>query len=56
MNKVKVMISNKQAEVKVPSGIRLLIRRCVNAGLAEENFDKPADVSVSFVNNNEIQA
>lgn len=56
MNKVKVMISNKQAEVKVPSGIRLLIRRCVNAALAEEKFDKPAEVSVSFVNNNEIQA
>ena len=56
MNKVKVMISNKQAEVKVPSGIRLLIRRCVTAALAEEKFDKPAEVSVSFVNNNEIQA
>lgn len=55
MNKIKVMISNKQTEVKIPSGIRLLIRRCVNAVLAEENFNHSAEVSVSFVNNSEIQ-
>ena len=27
MDKLKVLISNRQKEVKIPSGIRLLIRR-----------------------------
>ena len=27
MNKVKVIISNRQNDVKIPTGIRLLVRR-----------------------------
>jgi len=55
MGKVHVSISNNQSEVKVPSGIRLLIRRCCNAVLLEESFETDAEVSVSFVNNAEIK-
>ena len=55
MEKIRVSISNKQHEVKIPSGIRLLIRRCCNAVLQEENFGKSAEISVSFVNNTEIR-
>ncbi len=55
MEKVKVSISNKQREIKIPSGIRLLIRRCCNAVLREENFENDAEISVSFVNNEEIK-
>ena len=33
VDKVKVQITNRQKEVKIPSGIRLLIRRCCNAVL-----------------------
>jgi len=55
MEKVHVSISNKQRSVKIPSGVRLLIRRCCNAVLQEENFGKSAEVSVSFVNNEEIK-
>lgn len=55
MEKIRVSISNKQRAVKIPSGIRLLIRRCCNAVLQEECFDKSAEVSVSFVNNAEIR-
>ena len=52
---IKVLISNRQKEVKIPSGIRLLIRRCCHAVLAAENFHESAEVSVSFVNNEQIR-
>lgn len=55
MDKLKVMISNKQNEVKIPTGIRLLIRRCCHAVLDNENFEGSAEVSVSFVSNAEIR-
>lgn len=54
MSRVKVSISNEQKAVAVPTGIRLLIRRCCNAVLQEENFDSNAEVSVSFVDNERI--
>lgn len=55
MDKIKVSISNKQKEVKVPAGIRLLIRRCCHAVLELENFEGSAEVSVTFVNDGQIQ-
>lgn len=55
MNKVKVIISNTQKMVKVPTGIRLLIRRCCHAVLQLENFEGSAEVSVRFVDNEEIR-
>ncbi len=55
MDKIKVLISNKQTEVKIPTGIRLLIRRCCHAVLVSENFMGSAEVSVSFVSNAEIK-
>ena len=51
----KVLISNRQNAVKIPSGIRLLIRRCCNAVLKYENFPYPTEISVSFVDNAEIK-
>ncbi|MBQ5417818.1 MAG: rRNA maturation RNase YbeY [Oscillospiraceae bacterium] len=53
--KVKVYISNDQREVKLTKGIRPLIRKCCKAVLAYESFDSDAEVSVSLVNNEEIQ-
>lgn len=55
MDKLKVLISNKQKAVKIPSGIRLLIRRCCHAVLDYEKFQGSAEVSVSFITNEEIQ-
>mgnify|MGYP002638285369 FL=1 len=55
MNKVKVIISNTQKKIKIPTGIRLLIRRCCHAVLQLENFDGSAEVSVRFVDNEEIR-
>lgn len=54
MDKLKVLISNRQKDVKIPSGIRLLIRRCCHAVLISEGFEGSAEVSVSFISNEEI--
>lgn len=54
MSKLKVLIRNNQHEVKIPVGLRLLIRKCCQAVLTTEEFEKDAEVSVSFVDNNEI--
>lgn len=54
MDTVKVMISNEQKRVKIPTGIRLLIRRCCHAVLELEKFDGSAEVSVTFVDNERI--
>ncbi|MGN1224331.1 MAG: rRNA maturation RNase YbeY [Ruminococcus sp.] len=55
MMRVKVMVKNNQKAVKVPVGIRLLIRRCCQAVLVMEKFPHDAEVSVSFVSNAEIR-
>ncbi len=54
MDKIKVLISNNQDIVKVPVGIRLLIRKCCHAVLSYEGFKGDAEVSVSFVDNSNI--
>ncbi len=54
-NRVKVIITNAQKNVKVPTGIRMLIRRCCTAVLTYEQFQGPAEISVKFVNDEEIQ-
>ena len=38
----KVYITNKQNTVKVPSGLRILIRRSCHAVLEAEHFEGPA--------------
>lgn len=55
MAKLKVYVKNNQNVVKIPVGIRLLIRRCCQAVLTTEKFGKDAEVSVSFVSNSEIR-
>ena len=55
MDGVKVSISNRQKAVKVPTGIRLLVRRCCSAVLTMEKFEGAAEVSVSFVDNEQIR-
>lgn len=55
MGKIKVLITNNQKEVKIPTGVRLLIRRCCHASLLHEGITGNVEVSVTFVNNEEIQ-
>lgn len=51
----KVLIANQQKTVKIPSGLRILIRRSCNAVLEFEKFEMPAEISVTFVDNAAIQ-
>lgn len=51
----KVYITNQQKAVKIPSGLRILIRRSCNAVLEYEKFEGPAEISVTFVDNNSIR-
>lgn len=54
-NKLRVIITNNQKAVKIPTGMRMLIRRCCHAVLEMENFTEPAEISVTFVTNEEIK-
>ena len=53
-DKIRVIISNSQKEVKIPTGLRMLVRRCCNAVLRMESFQGAAEVSVTFANNEQI--
>lgn len=55
MDKLKVLISNMQKDIKIPTGIRLLIRKCCHAVLQTEDMHGSFEVSVSFLDNDEIQ-
>ncbi len=54
MIKVKVNISNEQKAVKVPSGLKMLVRRACIATLVAESFPDSAEVNVTFVDDDEI--
>ena len=53
-DKIRVIITDDQKEVKTPTGTRMLVRRCCNAVLRNEKFEGSAEISVRFVNNDEI--
>lgn len=55
MDKIKVIITNKQKDVKIPTGLRMLIRRCCNAVLQMEKFEGSVEVSVTLVNDKQIK-
>lgn len=49
-----VYFQNRQKIVSITPAIRTLIRKAVSETLKEENFSRPAEISVSFVDNGEI--
>ena len=55
MAKTKVIITEKQNNKKLPTGIRMLVRRACNAVLITEEFLDPAEVNVTFVDEDEIK-
>lgn len=55
MEKVKVNITNKQNKARIPTGIRMLVRRACIAVLVEEEFPDPVEVDVSFVDDEQIK-
>lgn len=52
--KNKVSISDRQKDIKLPTGLRLLIRKCCTAVLEYEKFNHDTEISVSFISDNEI--
>ncbi len=54
-DKVRVVITNSQKAIKIPTGMRMLVRRCCNAVLKMENFEGNAEISVTFVDNEQIK-
>lgn len=53
--KLKVFITDMQKDLPIPTGIRLLIRKCCHAVLRTENLDGSYEVSISFVNQEQIR-
>lgn len=54
-NKIRVIITNNQKAIKIPTGLRMLIRRCCHAVLELEQFEGPAEISVTFTDNEGIR-
>ncbi len=52
--KIKVIITNDQNVIKVPTGVRMLIRRSCNAVLTNEGFRGDAEISVTIVDDEKI--
>ena len=55
MSTAKVYIANRQRKIKIPSGARLLIKRCCSAVLALEKIEVPTEISVSFTDDKGIR-
>lgn len=54
VTKIRVDIENRQKAVKIPTGLRLLIRRCCHAVLDMEGFEGAVQVDVTLVDNDQI--
>jgi len=54
-DKLKVAINNQQKDFKIPTGIRLLIRKCCHAVLQTEEMSGNYEVNVSFVDEEYIR-
>jgi probable rRNA maturation factor len=52
--KLKIYFSNEQDKIKISFKIRHLIKKSVKEALTQEGFSYPAEVSVSFVDNEAI--
>ena len=52
--KLKLYFTNEQDKVKISFKMRSLIKKAIKEALKEENFEYPAEISVSFVDNQKI--
>ena len=48
---LKVIITNPQTVIKIPSGTRMLVRRSCHAALEHEHYDRQTEVNVVFADN-----
>ncbi len=54
-DKLRVVITDRQKNVKIPTGIRMLIRRCCHAILETEGFKGSAEIGVTFTDDRELK-
>ena len=54
-DKLKVVITDEQNEVKVQTGIRMLLRRCCHAVLQNESFKGSAEIGITFTDNRKLE-
>ena len=54
-DKTKVVITDDQKSVKVPKGIRMIVRRSCLAALQMENIGSPCKIKVTFTDNARIR-
>ena len=52
--KLKIYFSNEQNKIKISFKIQRLIKKAISEALTQESFSYPAEVSVSFVDNEAI--
>lgn len=52
--KLRVIIDDQQNVMRIPTGVRMLVRRCCKAVLSNEEFNDPAEISVTFVDDKTI--
>lgn len=55
VDRIRVIITDKQKEIKIPTGLRMLIRRCCNAVLKLDEFKGSAEVNIVLVDNQMIK-
>ena len=48
---LKVIITNPQTTIKIPSGTRMLVRRSCHAALEYEKYDHQTEINVTFADN-----
>ena len=53
--KAKVIITDKQKKIKVPVGLRMLLRRACSATIELEHFPDNAEISITFTDDEEIK-
>ena len=54
MNQFKVNIDNEQENIKVPKGVRMLVRRCCKAVLHEEHKENFENVKIIFTEDRKL--
>lgn len=54
--KTKTVITNSQKKIKVPVGMRMLLRRACNATLALEKFEDSAEINITFTDDENIHS
>ncbi|MBP0979846.1 MAG: rRNA maturation RNase YbeY [Oscillospiraceae bacterium] len=55
MLKIRVNIFDRQKVIEVPSGLKLLIRKCCCAVIRDEGINFPVEVDVTFLDNEQIR-